>query len=294
MANAEQIIKQAKQWLGKKESNGSHKEIIDIYNAHTPLARSYKVQYTDAWCATFVSAVAIACEATNIIPTECSCAQQIELFKNLGCWVEDENRVPLPGDIIYYDWEDNGVGDNTGHPDHVGIVEKVVANTISVIEGNISNKVGRRLIYVNSPRIRGYAVPKYEKETGSKSVAELVQEVIAGKWGTGEERKKKLTEAGFSFAQIQKQVNKAMKAVPQVEGDMKEVEEKPDFCQGDVVKLKPGATYYDGMTIPDWVFEKELYVRRFRNDKVVVSIFKTGAITGVVKATNVELVNAAN
>ena len=294
MANAEKIIKQAKQWLGKRESNGSHKEIIDIYNAHTPLARSYKVQYTDAWCATFVSAVAIACNATDIIPTECSCAEQIELFKKLGCWVEDENRTPLPGDIIYYDWEDGGSGDNVGHPDHVGIVERVVANTISVIEGNISNKVGRRLIYVNAPRIRGYAVPKYAKEEGAKSVAELVQEVIAGKWGDGEERKKKLTEAGFSFAQIQKSVNKALQEQPQVEGDMVEETDKPDFTRGDVVKLKAGATYYDGTPIPSWVFEKELYVRRFRDDKVIVSIYKTGAITGVVKATNVELVNAAN
>lgn len=293
MANAEKIIKQAQKWLGKKESNGSHKEIIDIYNAHTPLARSYKVQYTDAWCATFVSAVAIACEATNIIPTECSCAQQIELFKSLGCWVENENRTPLPGDIIYYDWEDDGKGDNMGHPDHVGIVERVVGNTISVIEGNISNKVGRRLIYVNSKNIRGYAVPKYEKEQGSKSVAELVQEVIAGKWGTGEERKQRLTEAGFSFTQIQKSVNKAMKEVPQTESNVA-IEEKPDFCQGDVVKLKAGATYYDGTTIPSWVFEKELYVRRYRGDKVIISIYKTGAITGVVKATNVELVNGAN
>ena len=292
MTNADQIIKQAKQWLGKKESNGSHKEIIDIYNAHTPLARSYNVKYTDAWCATFVSAVAIKCGATDIIPTECSCAEQIELFKKLGCWVEDENRVPKPGDIIYYDWDDNGVGDNQGHPDHVGIVERVVANTISVIEGNISNKVGRRLIFVNSKNIRGYAVPNYQKEEGAKSIAELVQEVISGKWGAGEERKKKLTEAGFSYSQVQKQVNKAMKEVPQTEGEVST--EKPDFTQGDIVKLKPGATYEDGTAIPSWVFEKELYVRRFRNDKVVVSIFKTGAITGVVKATNVELVNGAN
>ena len=26
-------------WVGRKEANGTHKEIIDIYNAHRPLAR---------------------------------------------------------------------------------------------------------------------------------------------------------------------------------------------------------------------------------------------------------------
>lgn len=58
--------------------------------------------------------------------------------------------------------------------------------------------------------------------------------------------------------------------------------------ESDKVKLKAGATYYDGTKIPSWVFEKELYVRKIKDDKVIVSIYKTGAITGVVKATNVE------
>lgn len=35
-----------------------------------------------------------------------------------------------------YDWQDTGKGDNTGGADHVGIVEKVVGNTITIIEGN--------------------------------------------------------------------------------------------------------------------------------------------------------------
>ena len=51
---ANQVIEQAKSWLGKNEADGSHKAIIDIYNAHKPLAQGYKVKYTDSWCATFV------------------------------------------------------------------------------------------------------------------------------------------------------------------------------------------------------------------------------------------------
>ncbi len=56
---ASKVVEQAKAWLGYKESNGTHKTIIDVYNSHKPLARGYKVKYTDAWCATFVSAVAV-------------------------------------------------------------------------------------------------------------------------------------------------------------------------------------------------------------------------------------------
>lgn len=165
MAKASELIKLAQSWVGKKESNGTHKEIIDIYNAYKPLARGYKVKYTDHWCATFISALSIQCNATNIIPTECGCGQMIALFQKLGSWVENDAYVPKVGDIIFYDWDDSGKGDNTGWSDHVGIVEKVSGNTITVIEGNYNNAVKRRNITVNAKYIRGYGVPKYEAET---------------------------------------------------------------------------------------------------------------------------------
>ncbi len=158
---AADLIAQAQQWIGCREADGSHKKIIDVYNAHRPLARNYTVKYTDAWCATFVSACAIKTGMTDIIPTECGCGQMITLFQNLGKWDENDARVPKAGDIIFYDWDDSGKGDNTGWPDHVGIVEKVSGSTITVIEGNKGNAVGRRTMQVNGKYIRGYGVPKY-------------------------------------------------------------------------------------------------------------------------------------
>lgn len=162
------IVKQAQAWLGRNEKDGSFKRIIDTYNAHKPLARGYKVKYTDEWCATFVSAVAIAQKATEIIPTECSCEKMIQLLKNKGSWVENDAYLPSPGDIIFYDWEDSGSGDATGSANHVGIVEKVVDNTITVIEGNINSSVGRRTMKVNGKYIRGYGVPKYKEDNTMK------------------------------------------------------------------------------------------------------------------------------
>ena len=161
---ASKIVEQAIAWLGFSESSGKHKQIIDVYNAHRPLARGYKVKYTDAWCATFVSAVAIKVGYTDIIPTECGCGHMRDHFIKMGAWAEDESRTPNPGDIVFYDWEDNGVGDNRGGCDHVGIVEKVVNGKITVIEGNYSNSVKRRTLSVNGRYIRGYGVPKYDPE----------------------------------------------------------------------------------------------------------------------------------
>lgn len=171
---AKDIVKQAKAWLGKKESDGSHKVIIDTYNAHKPLARGYSVKYTDAWCATFVSAVAIKCGATAIIPTECSCEKMIALLKKLGSWQELDSYRAKAGDLIFYDWEDSGKGDTVGAANHIGIVEAVEGSTITVIEGNYDNAVKRRRIAVNSRYIRGFGVPKYATEP-AKAPAAAVQ-----------------------------------------------------------------------------------------------------------------------
>lgn len=168
---ANTILDVARGWLGCKESNGSHKKIIDLYNNHKPLARGYKVKYTDSWCATFVSACAIKCGYTDIIPTECSCNQMINGFKKIGRWCEDDAHVPSTGDIIFYDWQDNGKGDNRGSSDHVGIVEKVEGNTITVIEGNKNDAVARRTIKVNGRYIRGYGLPKYNAKVTNTSTA---------------------------------------------------------------------------------------------------------------------------
>lgn len=159
------IIAQAQSWLGCKESDGTHRKIIDVYNADKPLPRGYKMSYnTDAWCAAFITACAIKCGATDIIPKECSCNKMIELLKQLGCWVENDAHVPTPGDLLFYDWEDKGTGDNTGVSDHVGIVEKVSGDSITIIEGNYNNACKRRTLKVNGRYIRGYGVPKYTSE----------------------------------------------------------------------------------------------------------------------------------
>lgn len=211
------VLAQARAWIGKNEADGTHKSIIDVYNAHKPLARGYAVKYTDAWCATFVSAVAIKCGVTDIIPTECGCGQMITLFKNLGEWNESDSRTPKPGDVIFYDWDDTGAGDNTGWPDHVGIVESVSNGSITVIEGNKNNAVARRTIAVNGRYIRGYGVPKYEAEAAgntaatTKSVTEVAKEVIAGKWGNGTDRKNRLTAAGYDYNAVQNKVNELLK-----------------------------------------------------------------------------------
>lgn len=184
MATSTDVLTILKSWIGKKESDGSFKTIIDTYNKHTPLAQNYKVKYTDEWCAATVSAAFIKAGAVDAIGgTECSVQRFINIFKKKGIWNEDGRITPRPGDIICYNWDD-GTQPNDGWADHIGVVEKVSGKTITVIEGNMSNgAVGRRTLTVGWGYIRGYARPRYTEEKPADKPTIYLQAYRNGSWG---------------------------------------------------------------------------------------------------------------
>lgn len=222
-ATVQKVLDTARGWLGCNEANGTHRQIIDLYNSVRPLPRGYAVKYTDEWCSTFVSAVAIKAGATDIIPRECGCEKQIELCKSMGIWIEDGTIVPKAGDIIFYNWDDSSQP-NDGYADHVGIVESVGGYTITVIEGNMSERVGRRNIRVGHGNIRGFARPRYaqssskpvqpSKPQAQKDITAIAKEVIAGAWGNGDDRKNRLQSAGYDFNAVQAEVNRILSGAP--------------------------------------------------------------------------------
>ena len=161
MALRQQLISTAETWLGTVKGSPEHHQIIDLYNAQEVLPVDYLVTYEDSWCATFVTVVALQNDLEDIIPPECGCQRQIDLFESIGCWQEDETHVPLPGDVIYYAQKDTAIGDCTGWADHVGIVVGTSGNYIKVIEGNNNDAVRYRYIRKNDHTIRGYGLPDY-------------------------------------------------------------------------------------------------------------------------------------
>lgn len=210
MATREQAVAQAKAWHGKKESDGSYKEIVDVYNS----AATVKAKYSTPWCAEYISAIGIKIGAD--FPISTSCGEQIKMWKAMGCWVEDDAYVPTPGDVIYYDWDDKGKGDDTTGHDHTGMVIEVSGSTFNVEEGNKKDAVGTRTMSINGRYIRGFAVPKYDSAVEPapvpiKSIDEVAKEVIAGKWGNDPERKKALIAAGYDRDAVQKRVTEMLK-----------------------------------------------------------------------------------
>lgn len=165
-------------WMGAKRGSDLHHYIIDVYNSHKPLPRKVRMSYTMSWCAATVSAVAIAAELTDIMPVECSCAELIRLYKALGRWAEDDGYKPNVGDLILYDWNDDGRGDCTGAPEHVGMVTAVNGDRFTVTEGNMGqeSQVGNREMGVNGRYIRGYCCPDYAGKAAALTAEEKKEE----------------------------------------------------------------------------------------------------------------------
>lgn len=164
-ARRQEVVSAAEEWLGTLEGFANHEQIVQIYNSHEPLAQGYEMTVDDNWCAAFGSVIAIQTENTDIIPTECGCQRQIGLWQELGRWEENDNYIPLPGDYIYYAWDEGwDLGDCTGWADHVGIVVGTAWPFIKVIEGNYADQVAYRTIFVGNYQIRGYGLPDYGTE----------------------------------------------------------------------------------------------------------------------------------
>lgn len=64
------------------------------------------------------------------------------------------------------------------------------------------------MCFVNDGDIRGFY--SGGSTTSKKSTTEIAKEVIAGKWGNGDARRKKLEEAGYNYNTVQKEVNRLL------------------------------------------------------------------------------------
>jgi lysozyme len=91
----------------------------------------------------------------------------------------------------------------------------------------ISGNVDMDISYMDSPSIiknggfNGFSKQGSTPVQPHKTVDELAREVLAGKWGNGDDRKNRITTAGYDYAAVQAKVNELLR-----------------------VQTKPAATYY--------------------------------------------------
>lgn len=117
--------------------------------------RWYGFEEYQPWCACFVSWCADQCGYIDagVIPKFSLCSAGVEWFQARGQFM-DSSYIPAEGDLIFFDWG------NDGTIDHVGIVVNVEDGFVNTIEGNSSNKVQRGRYAAGDSTIYGYGKMK--------------------------------------------------------------------------------------------------------------------------------------
>lgn len=113
-----------------------------------------------AWCDVFVDWLFYTCFGDPLgremicQPTGSAgagCLYSAQYYKQAGRW---HTNSPQVGDQIFFSY-------SAGEYSHTGIVEQVNGDTVTTIEGNTSDQVGRRTYNIGNPVIAGYGSPKW-------------------------------------------------------------------------------------------------------------------------------------
>ena len=87
-----------------------------------------------------------------------------------------------------------------------GNLQKTKAD-LGVLHQYTSKPLDKNVMYVP---LSTFNLKKNTPVTHKKTILELAKEVIAGKWGTGNTRKKRLTKAGYNYQKVQNKVNQLL------------------------------------------------------------------------------------
>lgn len=104
------------------------------------------------WCAIFVSWCEDQCGYINDgkAPSFAMVSDGANWFERNDLWL-GKDAVPEAGDLVFFDWE------NDGDRDHVGIVTAVVDDLVFTVEGNSSDLCRQKRYKLDDPLIYGFA-----------------------------------------------------------------------------------------------------------------------------------------
>ena len=216
-------------YLEKKSNSNLYDKTANAGSGnYTKYAYEFDTKYTGlyngkkngyAWCDVFVdwlfvqafgvaTAKDLLCQPSKSLGAGCKYSANYYKEKN-----QFHKNNPKVGDQIFF-WDSGKT-----KVAHTGIVYKVDSTKVYTIEGNTSGASGvvangggvcKKSYSLSYGRIYGYGRPKYDAEpvVETKTVTQLAREVLKGKWGNGATRKQRLTEAGYDYTAVQKEVNR--------------------------------------------------------------------------------------
>jgi hypothetical protein len=127
--------------------------------------------------------------------------------------------------VGYYDFLANTAryANALNNPDYRDAVDKLIHTTDGAAYATDPDYISKVVSIIEQYNLTEYDVRESGEDT-KKSVDEIADEVIDGKWGNGTERKQKLEAAGYDYSEVQSLVNRKC-GVSVAKTDTKSVEE---------------------------------------------------------------------
>lgn len=152
------LLKIAETQLGYTESQRNFDAVLDengetyTLKGWTRYGAWYGIPYGD-WCAMFISfCLNYADIPESAIPYDCATTTWIDSLSARGMYAPAGSYDPKPGDLIFFDWEGDGLSD------HVGIVWAINPGSITTIEGNHTISVELFDYDLSDGHIQGYGI----------------------------------------------------------------------------------------------------------------------------------------
>ena len=129
--------------------------------------------------------------------------------------------------------------------------------------------------------LTGKSSSSSSSSSSSKSIDTLADEVIAGKWGSGADRKNRLQAAGYEYNAVQARVNEKLGVKSSGSSSSSS---SSSIKVGDRVKVKSGAKDYNGTKLSSAVYSNTYDVIQVNGNRVVIG--KGSAVTAAVNKSN--------
>lgn len=151
------VIAVAESQIGYTESKRNYEVRDDNSLAgYTRYGAWYGIPYGD-WCAMFTS-FCLHYSGVEGMPLHCGVVPWIELLTEQELYRVADEYIPIGGDLVFFDWDDDSLAD------HVGIVYEIIEATetekakLKTIEGNSSNRVQFVIYDLDDPTILGFGM----------------------------------------------------------------------------------------------------------------------------------------
>lgn len=189
------MLEYAVSCIGIQENTPKHHALVDAYNSIRPYPRGYKLQYTDSWCAAFIT---VCADKSNLkhFPRECGAYEMLNKFNTTEYY---PTTTPAIEDIIWFTYS------------HVGIIYNILPTHYVTIEGNANNQVLVQHHPIGATYIKAFGhIAEFVIPVPTPELDVVARKVIAGRYGNQPERQIRLEAEGYNYADVQAIVNKML------------------------------------------------------------------------------------